>query len=77
MIKISENDTQRYKDILKDRVIELKGEKNIAEWCRKHGIPRTTAQCWIEKRSLPSIEYYAALAKEFGVSIDYLVGLED
>jgi len=77
MIKLCENDIQKYKETFADRIMEFKGEKTLAEWCREYGIPSETARCWMKKTSLPSIEYFAAIAKEFGVSIDYLVGLED
>ncbi|MCL2556297.1 MAG: helix-turn-helix domain containing protein [Firmicutes bacterium] len=77
MIKISQENVQNYKDIFADRLLEFMGDKNLTEWCKENGIPSETARCWLRKSSLPSIEYFAALAKEFGVSIDYLVGLED
>jgi len=76
MIKVCENNIQKYKDAFADKLLELMGGKNLAQWCREHGIPRETAQCWLRKKSLPSIEYFAMLAQKFGVSIDYLIGLE-
>ena len=69
---------QAYKNAFADRIQEIKGEKTIAEWCRENGVPDGTARSWFKtKSSLPSIEYFAALSKKFGVTIDYLIGLED
>ncbi|MCL2374933.1 MAG: helix-turn-helix domain-containing protein [Firmicutes bacterium] len=77
MVKIYEDDIKRYREAFCDNLTELMGDKNLAQWCREHGIPHGTALCWLRKTSLPSVEYLAALAKKFGVSIDYLIGLAD
>ena len=78
MIKICEEAIQRYKSAFGDRLQELLiNEKSLLQWCNKHNIPHATVTNWINKRSLPSIEYFVELAKEFGVTIDYLIGLED
>ena len=77
MITYTAEDIQKYKDAFCDRLEEFMGEKSLMQWSRENGIPSTTVTAWRLKQSLPKIEYFIALSKKFGVTIEYLVGLED
>ena len=77
MIDYTAEDIQTCKDAFAERLEELTGEKSSRQWSKENGIPNATVATWRLKQSLPKIEYFIAMAKHFGVSIDYLVGLED
>ena len=67
MIKVSE------------RIKELRLEKglNLAQLGKSIGVDETTVGRWEKGFRLPSIENLYAMAIFFGVSADYLLGLED
>ena len=77
MTTIAASDIQKVKDIFAERLEEFMGTKSLIEWSKEVGLPSTTVTNWKLKKSLPKIDYFILLSKKFGVSIDYLVGLED
>ncbi len=65
--------------MLRDTLKELRNDKNLTqkELSEKLGLSKN-AVCEYEKgRAEPSIETLIELSKIFGVSVDYLVGIED
>lgn len=65
--------------MLRDTLKELRNDKNLTqkELSEKLGLSKNTV-CEYEKgRAEPSIETLIELSKIFGVSVDYLVGIED
>lgn len=65
--------------IFAERLKELRNEKGISqsELSRQTGIPRTTITFWENDLRVPSAEAVVIIAKYFGVTSDYLLGLED
>ena len=58
-----------------ERIIELLTERNIkvSEMCDELKIPRSTCSTWKLKDKIPDSKYLEAIAKYFGISIDYLL----
>ena len=65
--------------IFAERLKELRNDKGISqgELSRQTGIPRTTITFWENDLRVPSAEAVVIIAKYFGVTSDYLLGLED
>ena len=64
---------------LADRLKELRTEKDITqvELAEKSGVPRGTLSQWEAGRKIGNVNKLIALAQYFGVSVDYLIGIED
>lgn len=64
---------------LADRIKTLRERAGLtqAEIARQLGISRAGVNAWEMGLSVPSTPYVVELAKKFGVSTDYLLGMED
>jgi len=51
MIKIYNEDIQKYKPTFADRIKEFMGEKNSLQWSKENGILHTTVASWTNKAS--------------------------
>ena len=67
------------KEVFKERLKELIAEKglNNQKLSDLTGIPRTSISNWINGRRTVQIEALVQLALFFGVTTDYLLGLEN
>lgn len=63
----------------KERLRELRVEKNLTQQdlSRMLGYGRTTVNEWETKGNEPNYDTLIKFAKFFGVTTDYLLGLED
>lgn len=66
-------------DIIADRLKELRNEKELSqdELAKQTGLSRSAISAWESGTRVPAATAVVALAKFFGVSADYLLGLED
>ena len=66
-------------EVFKERLKELRIEKNLsqAELAKKTGLYQSTIAKYETGECKPSGEGLIALAKFFGCTIDFLVGLEE
>lgn len=66
-------------NIFHEKLKELRIENNLtqAQLAKKTGFTQSTIAKWETGERVPSIDGFILLAKFFGCSIDYLVGLED
>lgn len=64
---------------LADRIKSLRERANLtqSEIARQLGISRSGVNAWEMGLSVPSTQYIVELAKKFGVSTDYLLGMEN
>ena len=64
---------------LADRIKSLREIANLtqSEIARQLGISRSGVNAWEMGLSVPSTQYIVELAKKFGVSTDYLLGMEN
>ena len=64
---------------LADRIKSLRERANLtqSEIARQLGISRSGVNAWEMGLSVPSMQYIVELAKKFGVSTDYLLGMEN
>ena len=62
-----------------DRLKELRESKGLSinQLAKQLGIGPGTLHRWENRTRVPNIESLVLLAKYFGVSADYLLGLED
>ena len=67
------------KEIFADRLKELLDEKglNAKTFSIKIGIPKSTISDWLLLKRTPKIDNIPKIALYFGVSTDYLLGLEN
>ena len=65
--------------IFAERLKELRKEKGVSLklLASEIGVSDIAISRWENEQRVPNIESLVALAKYFGVSCDYLVGLED
>ncbi len=63
------------KNILRELMNEF--EFNQVVLSNKTGIPQTTISNWFNKGQMPCAEHLVTLSKCFGVSTDFLLGLEN
>jgi len=65
--------------IFGERLKELKEEKHIStkQLAEILGVNRSTIVRWESNQILPSIDHLYKIAVYFGVSADYMIGLED
>ena len=65
--------------IFSERLKELRQENNISlkALSKALGVSDIAISRWENGLRTPNIEYLLAIAKFFGVSSDYLIGLED
>lgn len=68
-------DQEKVRDFY-ERLQQLKGSMNEAEFARMVGIPATTMKNYYGK-SMPSLDRAAKIATAFGKSLDWLYGLDD
>ena len=61
------------------RLLELRKEKQIGQvqLAKEIGVGKSIISLWELDKSEPTLSKLIALSKYFGVSIDYLAGLED
>ncbi|HIR98844.1 MAG TPA: helix-turn-helix transcriptional regulator [Candidatus Coproplasma avistercoris] len=66
-------------EIFAERLKELREEKGLTqrELSRQTGIPRSSITFWEKALRVPSATAVITFAKFFGVTADYLLGLED
>ena len=66
-------------EIFADRLKELRNGKGLTQRAlsRETGIPQSSIALWESGTRVPAATAVVALAKFFGVSADYLLGLED
>lgn len=62
-----------------NRLLELRNEKNMSQrdMAKEMNISQGTYNNWENSNTQPSIEQLIALARFFGVSVDYLIGNSD
>ena len=67
------------REIFKERLKDLISEKSLnnQKLSELTGIPRTSISNWLNGRRTVQIEALVKIALFFGVSTDYLLGLED
>ncbi len=67
------------KDIFSEKLKELRLEKGITQTtlAKELGISQAGIAKWETGDRSPDIEYVVIIAKYFGVTTDYLLGLED
>ena len=65
--------------MLGQRIVELRGSFGWTQvdLAKKLGVVKQTVSNWENENIQPSIEMLVRLAKLFGVTTDYLLGLED
>ena len=67
------------KDKVADRLKEIRTELKLSQ--EKFGkilsVSQDTVSLWENGKSLPSVETVIELCKRYGVSADYVLGLED
>ena len=65
--------------IFTERLKELRNEKELSqdELAKQTGLSRSAISAWESGTRVPAATAVVALAKFFGVSADYLLGLED
>lgn len=65
--------------IFAERLKELRTEKGLSlkELATKIGVSDIAISRWENELRIPKIDTLASIAKFFGVSSDYLIGLED
>jgi transcriptional regulator with XRE-family HTH domain len=66
-------------DDFSERLKELRKDKNLSlsDLAKEIGVSDIAISRWERKLRMPNIETLAKLAVFFGVSSDYLLGLED
>lgn len=67
------------KDIFAERLRNLIDEKglNFQKFSKEIGIPNSTISDWLNKKTTATIENIPKIALFFGVTTDYLLGLEN
>ena len=67
------------KDIFAERLKELRQEKDISQetLAKELGVGNGTISLWENGKREPKLSNLILIAEYFGVSIDYLAGLED
>ena len=67
------------KDVFAERLRNLIDEKglNYQKFSTEIGIPNSTISDWLNKKKTPTIENIPKIALFFGVTTDYLLGLEN
>ena len=65
--------------IFKDRLKELRIEAGLSQdqLAKQVGLTHTAIGLWEQNKRVPNLDAVISLAQYFGVSIDYLAGLED
>ncbi len=65
--------------IFTERLKELRNEKELSqdELAKQTGLSRSAISAWESGTRVPAATAVVVLAKFFGVSSDYLLGLED
>lgn len=65
--------------IFAERLKDLRNEKHLSlkELASEIGVSDVAISRWENELRIPNIEVLVVIAKYFGVSTDYLVGLED
>ena len=73
------NEIRKLQEIFAERVKDLLQERNINrnELSRETGIPKTSISGWLNLKRAIQIDSLCKIALFFGVSTDYLLGLED
>lgn len=62
-----------------NRLKELRTESGLSQdqLAKKVGLTHTAIGLWEQNKRVPNLDAVISLAQYFGVSIDYLAGLED
>ena len=65
--------------LIDERIKELRDKSGLTQkqLAKRIGVTRATVNSWELAHSAPSCGYLAELSKVFGVSTDYLLGLDD
>lgn len=73
------NNNNSVLEVFSDRLKDLMFEKglNISKFSQEIGIPDSTISDWINKKRRPIIDNLPKIALFFGVTTDYLLGLEN
>ena len=66
-------------EIFAERLRELRAERNLSQrmLSNETGIPQSSIALWESGARVPDATEVVTLAKYFGVSTDFLLGLED
>ncbi len=66
-------------NVFAERLKELRTEKGISQMqlVAQIGTTKSAVSLWEANKRVPSAEAVVAIAKYFGVTSDYLLGLED
>lgn len=64
-------------DIFATRLRTVRGDRSQAEICNALGLKQVTYSTWEKGKYEPNLETLVALAKHFGVSTDWLLGLNN
>lgn len=70
---------QIFMEIFAERLRELRDERNLSQrmLSNETGIPQSSIALWESGTRIPAATAVVTLAKYFGVSTDFLLGLED
>ena len=62
-----------------ERIKEIRNESklNQSEFGKSISVSQDTVSLWEKGKSLPNTEYVILICRRYGVSADYLLGLED
>ena len=65
--------------IFAERLIDLREGKKISQrkLAKELGVSHSAIQRWESALQIPNLEMASTIAQYFGVSLDYLAGLED
>ena len=65
--------------MIADKIKMLREKQNMtqSELARRLGVTRSGVNAWEMGLSVPSTQYIVELAKQFNVSTDYLLGMEN
>lgn len=70
-------DVTKNKKILRERIMQLRGNETLENAAKKIGIDRTALGYYESGKRLPGIETLLKIADYYNVSADYLLGISD
>jgi transcriptional regulator with XRE-family HTH domain len=63
--------------VFSDRLEKLRGSQTQRAFAKKLGVPLNTYTNWVRKINCPKTDQLGKICTEFGVSSDWLLGLDD
>ena len=71
------NPNEQIKITFSSRLQQLKGEQTVEEFSRECGLPARNVNGYLNRCNVPTIPNLITIAKATGVSLDWLLGVED